>query len=1189
MLEAQFNQREGAARPNLLEFASDGDPAFRWVWRFFHRVYNDMQENLDSVYATYAVSTITHQMGWLALIAKYARDSGTTLMDASTETAAAANQGIDKNWKQPDLPLITSKFAKETGGMLPHQARVRNMLKDSPAFAVLSVHAGGGKSMLAITDVLTEIKAHRSAPYLIMCPSHLIANYVSELVEFTDGMVNVIPITSANIRTTGYKRYEAILNSAPINTVILVDYDALKFRAKATVYGTTSVAVYPVVEMLRKFKPGYALLDECHLLKNTRSSRFKTLMSLIADIPKKRIASGTLNPDSPSDLAGQLAIMDPTIFGSRERFNDMFAAETKGSKVIKWKPQAGAVALEMLKGTMVWAEAKRREWACALPPRTDRFISVELTDRQREVYDALFNDMVQSIRREAEGKGGKKAKKLLESLEGKKASKADDEDFENLGEEGGEGGSEDILDDTNDVGAGLQPYLAYLEMFVSDPAGHPYAVNGWVAEDGTRHPPLSGDDLKSPKALMLAKQLETWVSTKKSKAIVFTNYTNTAEALYNAMPPELQASGLLYKASEKVELISKFTTDPNIKWLIGIRKSMEVGLNLQAAGYLVRMEGVWNPGEQEQGDSRICRPYFGPGGDQRDEIVFDTIVADKTIDITKAARLRAKIVALAKFENPNDQAYQEIEDLPLLKMTLDVIQGKNDFNENLAEYASSMNHLNQVMKADYAAYAEQIKAEGGFKFTQIDRSETPAECRLLARVPYAHGTQLYAAADLGLVRVDNYLGQEMSAEEEEEGDTEGDEELEELDEEAAANQALLAQKEILIGKRCHTEIGEGYIANVGFKKGKLTRVLVNLDDGTTYRQHVTNVFVATREETNSIDMRNAIAKSAGLEITAPITVPALTVKQTRITQKMLREQEQAQKEKLRLERLAEKAAKRNKKQVSVALHLSIINGYLRLGYTPTDAAATKAMEAVGFKVDQPYVYTLIRSARHLLTQARLWADAGFNTAKDVDNDALSLLHEELSSGALRSHKHYVTTVANGGFQNYIRKTWKPNPDKKLLTMFALITDGGNQERVLVNRAEKEGQDTPYGAAYLCMPLGGGFPATPNAIKPQYKAPGTTWRRAEDELSIFVSGFSAVRKVLVDLKEAGIMVTNVDEMNRQARSVKRAQGIIKTEGLDLHTDEDWTDSPEKAKKASKNGKVNKAEEAEKQRKSKKTGR
>jgi hypothetical protein len=65
-----------------------------------------------------------------------------------------------------------------------------------------------------------------------------------------------------------------------------------------------------------------------------------------------------------------------------------------------------------------------------------------------------------------------------------------------------------------------------------------------------------------------------------------------------------------------------------------------------------------------------------------------------------------------------------------------------------------------------------------------------------------------------------------------------------------------------------------------------------------------------------------------------------------------------------------------------------------------------------------------------------------------------------------------------------------------------------------------------------------------------------------------------------------MVTNVDEMNRQARSVKRAQGIIKTEGLDLHTDEDWTDSPAKARKA---GKVNKAEEAEKQRKSKKTGR
>lgn len=1138
-IEAEF--KRGAMNmnlyPTMTEFTSDSSsPAFAFIHRFLVALHTGMVENLDSLYVQYAVSTITNSLGWIALLASYGRDMAATRTTANTINKAALSQNVDPNWAPPAAPLITKKFANENGGMLPHQAKVRNLLKDSPDFAVLSVDAGGGKSLLSITDVLYEIKAQRSAPYLIMCPSHLVANYVSEIVEFTDGMVNVLPITSYNIRTTGYARYEQILSAAPINTILVVDYDALKFRARSAVYGTSAVAIYPVIEFLRKFRPGYCMLDESHLLKNAQSARYKAVMSLISDIPKKRIASGTLNPDSPSDLPGQMAILDPTIFGTKDDFNSRFAkGDYKGGRVQEWKEGAGATAIEMIRSNAVWAQAKRREWACALPNREDRFLAVRLTERQQDIYKALFNEMVMSIKKKAES--DKNAKRLLDKLNGKKASKKDEDDFNDLSEEA-PSEEEDLLDEEGDVGAGLQPYLAAIEQYVSDPASHPYAKNGYVAEDGSRQPPLSGDDLLSPKALLMAQELKAWFKENDSKALVFVNYHATASALYEAMPPELKATGFVYQAGQKVEMVNRFKTDPKVKWMIGIRKSLEVGLNLQVAGLLMRIEGVWTPGEQEQGDSRIARPYFGPGGDKRPKLRFDTIVADQTIDVTKAARLRAKIVALAKFENPSDPNYQDVPSIPVFPMTLDYIQTQNDFKTNLSRYQDSMNQLSAVIKQDYADYRRKIEAEGGFKFTQVMRAPTPPDAKMLARVPYAQGTELYSAADLGLVRLDNFLGTEMSADEDE--DEAEDDSADIVDDMALDDpraESLRQQMNLIRGLRCHTEYGEGeIIRGAAGSSSFITRVQVRLDDGTTARGlRATNVFVVTRTETNSIDMRQALARAAGLEVVGEITVPGNNLKVTKITKKMLREEERRLAEERAREQ--EKMKEKGKKKLSVSLQLSIINGYMRLAYLGADKTASKALEAVGFRADQPYVYTRIQNYKHLINQAKIWQEAGFNTSKDVSNESFQMLAEELATNAFRTHRHYIRTVGTN-FQNYLRKLWKPNPDKKLLNLFTLVTDGGAADPAVIRKAERTGVDPSYGVAYLCMPYGAGFPATREAIKNQYRRPATKWFISEDELSVFVNGLPAVKKVFQDLKDAGIQIANIDELEQQARSVKK---------------------------------------------------
>jgi len=1123
---------KGALDPN--------DPAMLLapLARFVVALGPAMIRNIDSMYSKYAVITMTEALGMIQLLASYGSDLTGTQIAADTINKPAINQGIDKNWQPGAMPLVTKKFSEPDQGLLPHQYKVRNMLRHRPDLAALPVDAGGGKSMLAITDVLEEIKHGESEPYLIMCPSHLVANYVSEIVEFTDGKVNVIPVTSYNIRTTGIARFTEILEAAPINTILIVDYDALKFRSRATVYGTTTITVYPVIELIRQFQPGYVFMDESHFLRNVNSARMKSVMTLVADIKKKRLASGTMNPDSPSDLPGQMAILDPTVFGTRSEFNEQYGEVVKGQRVISWKrhgPNAVSTVLTKLRGSVVWAGAKRKEWACALPERHDHFIKVNLTPRQKEMYDAIFDDMVASIRKAAES--DKNAKALLEKLTGKKASAEDEEKFGDLGDVQPEDEEDDSEDDVDDVGPALQPYLADIERFVTNPGFHPYARNGFINAEGQKIPPLTGDDLKSPKAIALEYRLREYLNTHESKAIIFTNYNESTDSLFNAMPDDLKACGLLYKTSSKTEMVNAFKKNPKIRWMIGIRKSLEVGLNLQQAGYLCRMEGVWTPGEQEQGDARIERPNFGPNGDKRTALQFDTIVANRTIDVTKAARLRAKIVALAKFDNNLDPAYQAIPDIPVIPMTLETIQTMNDFDDNLAAYQESMNMLSEHIKSEYAEYKKQILAAGGFKFTQVAQAPTPPGAALLARVPYAQGTELYNASEMGLVRVDNYLGMELTGE-----DDDDDAPPIEDDDESKDSAVIKAQRAKVMGMRCHCEFGDGVIFGAAaLGKGNfISRVHVALDDGTKARGlKATNVFVMTRTETNSIDMRNKIAQAAGLDITAPITVPGLVVKQSKVTQKQQREQEKQRQLEIRKEQL-EKHSLDKKAKLAIGLQLSFMNGYMRLHYDiGTNQAAVKALQAVGFQHDLPYYQTRIKSYKQLITQVENWLGSGkFELSSKVDQDAFEALAQELANGTIATRARYMRMMSGGNFRNYLRQAFKPSPDRTRLCLFSIVTDGGDRDPGALKEAERKGVNPNFGVAYLCLPSGGGFPGSKLAVADKYKAPGTRWTLSDSSMSLFVNNLRGAAAVLNELGRAGVKIENGDEIRHQAANMKK---------------------------------------------------
>jgi hypothetical protein len=1057
------------------DFNLGGPVSLRPIARFMQAALPAILDHLDAVNTKYAVSTVSTHLAIVTMVAKYgAENYGDTLLKSNSIREAAQNQGVDPDWEPPAIPLLSDKI-----GMLPHQKKVRNLLKGSPDFAILPVQAGGGKSVLSITDVLYEIKNATNAPYLILCPPHLVAQYVKEIVFFTNGKLNVVSINSYAIDRNGFPRLTKLLEGAPRNTVVVCDYDVLRYRQDEVCYGTTPIKVYPVIEFLRQFSFGYAMLDESQSVKND-SARTRACMALIADIPKKRLASGTMAHDSPSDLALQIAMLDPTLFGDRKEFNERFGAEVKGDRVIKWKPGAQLEIMRMIKSRIVVAGAMRKEWAALLPKAHEQFHKVELTEAQYNVYQSILTETLDRIREDA--KNNKGLAKLLAPVVGAKP----DEDAEDapLADSEDQADTMDEFED-EDLAALLTPYLARLEQFITAPAKDPLGDKL-----------LKGVDRMSPKVAKIVERVKLHLDQNlPGKVLVFTNYVESAEEIFDAFPPELKSQGLLYVASQKVEIGAAFERDPQKKWMVGVEQSMNTGLNLQFVARLVRVETVWNPGTLEQGNSRVNRPELKKT-DIRGEIYYDWVVADRTIDITKISRLISKIVAIAKFENTDNVAYESIPDVPVIKMTLDSIESMNSWSENLKEYADAYREYKTVQAEEYAEYREK---HGELKLEKLTIAETPKDAKLMGTVPYTPGLEIYGADEMGLVRLDEHLRQNTF---------EDGEEGEEEDEDKASSSDLV---DAIIGQRVHTEFGDGVIKSV-----MMTNRMVNvsLDSGYLIRVRLSSAFLITRPTTSTKDIRNQLLKSVGeLELTAPLDVPAQKFRiDNAAARKALKDQIQKEKE-------AQKKAKEKLASLSVELTFNISNGFLGITYFENEdnPEAANALQALGFRPTEQFAYALVKTPRQLLQQFNVWKDKGYTLDKAFHgnvSEAFRDLYKLMEKGRLKSRNVDFNFSTKNELKNFYRMEVKPSTDDKAIKPYPMIEDG---------------------QAYIVLPLRG-QPASRKAI--QVRAPGVRWQMSTPSLVYYGLGLAATGKMIQKIMENGITISNLKEVKSDFKKLRK---------------------------------------------------
>lgn len=567
------------------------------------------------------------------------------------------------------LPLVAPDL-----GRLPHQVKCSEILAPRPRLAALPVQAGGGKTPLCLFDILHNLDTIEGK-IAVLCPSHLVSQYVSENNYFTNGKLNIIPFTTEAIRNHTLEGLIRIIEQAPRNTAVIIDMDCFKYYTEEFIYGSHPVTMYTAAQMLKRLNFEYVLIDESHYLANDNSLRTQSCQVFINDVTKyRRIASGTLTFDSPSDLPAQYGLLDPTILYSRETFNETFGELVSGQRVVRWKPTASKDIESRISNVVAVAAAQRKEWAALLPNSNESIHRVQLTPNQKRVYEIILNYTIEEI---------KKNPAVIRRIQ-------EDEDA--------------------DIDGLLNPYLSRLEQFISAPG-----------EDELGKLELKGEDLVSTKVAKIEEILNEHVGKIPGKVLIFTNHVAVAEHIYNNLPDNFKQQTILYKAEQKHRYRRQFDEDPNKQIMVGVGQSLYTGLNLQEASRVIRVETVWSPGLLEQGESRVKRPQLKKE-EKRKEIFSEWIVADHTIDITKLSRLISKIITVERFENIHLESFRKIPEVDVIKMTLDNIIELNDWDTSLREYADVYSQLRRAQQEEYNTYKEYfLSTYKGDIFTPVER------------------------------------------------------------------------------------------------------------------------------------------------------------------------------------------------------------------------------------------------------------------------------------------------------------------------------------------------------------------------------------------------------------------------------------------------------------------------------------
>ncbi|QDA61477.1 DEAD/DEAH box helicase [Hymenobacter jejuensis] len=223
---------------------------------------------------------------------------------------------------------------------------------------------GLGKTLQVLAFILSQRAKGASAANLVVVPTSLVFNWQAEVQKFAPSL------RVHGLHGPGRQHGAALFDA---HDLVLTTYNTLVSD----------------IRQLRHYCFHYVFLDEAQAIKNLDSQRYKAACLLQAR--NRVVLTGTPIENNTFDLYGQLSFACPGLLGTKQHFQDLYAA-----RIDKFKEDKPARALQRKISPFVLRRTKAQV-ARELPDKTEMVIYCKMGTEQRRVYEACkkeFRDLI---------------------------------------------------------------------------------------------------------------------------------------------------------------------------------------------------------------------------------------------------------------------------------------------------------------------------------------------------------------------------------------------------------------------------------------------------------------------------------------------------------------------------------------------------------------------------------------------------------------------------------------------------------------------------------------------------------------------------------------------------------------------------------------------------------------------------
>jgi SNF2 family DNA or RNA helicase len=267
------------------------------------------------------------------------------------------------------------------------------VLKSSGGFAYLH-QIGAGKSLTALATFLMLKDYNLVDALIVVLPKSIVGTMQDQINLHLERDFFCFVWDSTRSSGQAYqKRFNDLLTTSRL-PIFIINVEAWQLKNER-LYSWWS-------KFTKKYKT-LLVVDESHKIKTPNASRTKALTKLAKDASYKIIMTGSAVTNSPLDCYSQFNLLsdliweDKNYFLFRARYSILEKAYGTGGRT--FDKVVGFKNLERLQKVIEpWSHRVNREdLEISLPDVVDIITHVELSDKQRRVYEELKNEMMSIV------------------------------------------------------------------------------------------------------------------------------------------------------------------------------------------------------------------------------------------------------------------------------------------------------------------------------------------------------------------------------------------------------------------------------------------------------------------------------------------------------------------------------------------------------------------------------------------------------------------------------------------------------------------------------------------------------------------------------------------------------------------------------------------------------------------------